>query len=83
MTYLSDLTPRQRRDHERYLRQRESRLLKQRAYYQQNREDILLKKHARIERERMKLWYNGREQQPAPIDDTGGADARTNKAIPA
>lgn len=36
-------TKRQLKDHERYLRQREERLLRQRLYYQQHREEILKK----------------------------------------
>jgi hypothetical protein len=34
---------RRHKDHERYLRQREARLEKQRAYYQEHREEILRK----------------------------------------
>ena len=37
------MTNRQQKDHERYLRQREARLAKQRAYYRENREEILRK----------------------------------------
>ena len=37
------MTNRQQRDHERYLRQREARLAKQRAYYLEHREEILRK----------------------------------------
>ena len=37
------MTRRQQLDRERYLRQRETRLAKQRAYYQEHREDILIK----------------------------------------
>ena len=37
------MTNRQQRDHERYLRQRDERLAKQRAYYQAHRETILRK----------------------------------------
>lgn len=35
---------REQKDHERYLRHRDARLAKQRAYYQANRELILYKK---------------------------------------
>ena len=38
-----DPNKRQERDHERYLRQRDERLERQRAYYQANRETILRK----------------------------------------
>lgn len=38
---------REQRDHERYLRQREARLEKQREYYQANRETILRRKQER------------------------------------
>ena len=40
---MRDVAKRQQKDHERYLRQREARLEKQRAYYQVNRETILRK----------------------------------------
>ena len=40
------MTRRQQLDHERYLRERDMRLEKQRAYYQENREWIL--KHAKL-----------------------------------
>ena len=40
------MTRRQQLDHERYLRERDMRLEKQRAYYQANRERIL--KHAKM-----------------------------------
>jgi len=40
---MRDVARRQQRDHERYLRQREARLKKQRAYYQAHREEILRK----------------------------------------
>ena len=40
---MRDIAKRQQRDHERYLRQRDERLAKQRAYYQANRTNILRK----------------------------------------
>ena len=44
------------RDHERYLRHREERLSKQRAYYWANRERILQWHRDRLERERRRLF---------------------------
>lgn len=44
---MRDITKRQQRDHERYLRQRDERLAKQRDYYQANRTDILRKAKSR------------------------------------
>ena len=44
------------RDHERYLRHREERLAKQRAYYWANRERILQWHRDRLERERRRLF---------------------------
>ena len=38
------MTRRQKLDRERYMRHREARLERQRAYYQEHREDILRKK---------------------------------------
>ena len=38
------MTRRQQLDHERYLRERDMRLERQRAYYQEHREEILYKK---------------------------------------
>ena len=38
------MTRRQQLDHERYLRERDMRLEKQRAYYKEHREEILYKK---------------------------------------
>ena len=40
---MRDVERRRQKDHERYLRQREARLERQRAYYQANRETILRK----------------------------------------
>lgn len=40
---MRDVERRRQRDHERYLRQRDERLEKQRAYYRAHREDILRK----------------------------------------
>lgn len=40
---MRDVAKRQQKDYERYLRQREARLERQRAYYQANRETILRK----------------------------------------
>jgi len=39
------MTRRQQLDHERYLRQRDERLRKQREYYKANRDEILSRKH--------------------------------------
>lgn len=41
---MRDVERRRQKDHERYLRQREARMEKQRAYYKDHREEILYKK---------------------------------------
>ena len=40
---MRDVERRRQRDHERYLRQREARLERQRAYYQEHRDELLRK----------------------------------------
>jgi len=41
---MRDVERRRQKDHERYLRQREARMEKQRAYYREHRDEILYKK---------------------------------------
>lgn len=40
---MRDVERRRQKDHERYLRQRDERLAKQRAYYREHREELLIK----------------------------------------
>lgn len=40
---MRDIERRRQKDYERYLRQREARLAKQRAYYREHREELLIK----------------------------------------
>lgn len=40
---MRDIERRRQKDHERYLRQREARMEKQRAYYREHRDELLRK----------------------------------------